>query len=243
VKQTQRNIFLFLELEETGVSAAVQVKESPILMSGPMVRAILEGRKTQTRRVMSPQPIVEISRREQANRTWHVEIEWKGLRRRSHGYAGLENGDKEMLASWAEDFCPYGEPGERLWVRETFAPSVNEAGEILKSDPPSYCADNPVFAEGGPDDWRWTPSIFMPRWASRITLEITNVRVERLQEISEADAKDEGATPANAGQDEHGPIKTYRTGFVYGWNSINSKRKGCAWSDNPWVWCISFQKL
>jgi hypothetical protein len=190
-------------------SVIAEVKERPILFSGPMVRAILEGRKTQTRRVIKPQPIIEISRREQANRTWHVEIEWKGNRRRSHGYAGLENGDKEMLASWAEEWCPYGSIGDHLWVRETWAVNAYYDGRPANGCGPIpevavECRELPNAVQVLPDRAHrsigeergmWRNPMFMPRWASRINLEIKSIRVEKVQDISEADAIAEGLDP------------------------------------------------
>src|ERR1044071_4394433 len=135
-------------------------KERPILFSGPMVAAILSGAKTQTRRVMRNQPIVayRMGRVEQFCST--------GYPLDSRGYT------REQLAA----FCPYGKPGDRLWVRETFMntrPSRKEIDNVI------YRA---AFGVSKPLD-PWSSSIHMPRWASRITLEITNVRVERLQEI------------------------------------------------------------
>ena len=88
---------------------------------------------------------------------------------------------------------------------------------------------------------KWRPSIFMPRWACRIVLEVTSVRVEALQDITEADARAEGVEPRTAGQDESGPIKTHRTGFVYLWQQINGERAN--WLSNPWVWVVSFKRV
>jgi hypothetical protein len=129
--------------------------------------------------------------------------------------------------------CPFGLEGHRLWVRETFAapwgldykfPS-GESGIF-------YRADNPAKF---PDDGSWKPSIFMPRKASRITLEITEVRVERLNDVSEEDAKSEG-TKYPAG----GPTSCYRMGFSWLWDSCYGKG---AWDKNPWVWAITFKRI
>ena len=219
----------------SATAAQSAIKERPILFSGPMVRAILEGRKTQTRRVIKLPPAPN-----------HLGT-WEGTTVGGEGsYLDKAHTQPapELSAIWhtrtGHCIASPCQVGNRLWVRETFG--VFDDSTLTNRDLSDiyYRADDETKYES---DGIWRPSIFMPRWASRITLEITNVRVERLQEITEKDAKAEGATPANAGQDEHGPIKTYRTGFVYGWNSINGKRKGCAWSDNPWVWVITFKPL
>lgn len=167
--------------------------ERPILFSGPMVRALLDGTKTQTRRVARPKRSIEPM----------------------------------------TDECPYGAPGDRLWVRETFAIYANGSVVYRASaeglDPRSeqvLCA-------------RWLPSIHMPRAASRLTLEITDVRVERLQKISEADAEAEGV----AFMRKHPDIdETLTASQLYAalWDSINEKR-GYGWDANPWVWVVSFK--
>jgi hypothetical protein len=99
--------------------------------------------------------------------------------------------------------------------------------------------DEPDFCEAGNGNEKWRPSIHMPRWASRITLEVTDVRVERVQEISEEDAKTEGVTPSIVG--EWWDHLKYRAGFQTLWNSINEKR-GFGWDENPWVWVVEFKK-
>lgn len=187
------------------------MKERGILMSGPMVRAILEGRKTQTRRAIK------------------AEI-------------GVANGE------WLK--CQYGKPGDRLWVRETWAPCIG--GPCEPSNPVLYRADQ--FEHY--DELRWRPSIFMPRWASRITLEITGVRVERLQDLSESDALAEGIYAAKSGR--LGGTKevetwdgrnffyhpdTHAARFDYSslWDSINGKKH--PWASNPWVWVIEFTRI
>jgi hypothetical protein len=180
------------------------VKERPILFSGPMMRAILEGRKTQTRRAV--------------NTKRYSCIDW--------GYASV--GDRcHSLAAHA-----YGKPGDRLWVRETFAlvPATayrcsTGVQQTLNPGDPDTCA---VYREGWerskPGSWR--PSIFMPRWASRITLEITGVRVERLQQISDADALAEGCSLASV--------------YARLWESIHGPG---SWDANPWVWVVEFRWL
>lgn len=197
----------------------------PILFSGEMVRAILEGRKTQTRRVVKPQP---------ANTgQW----DWQFTKTDSPG------GSEWLLWSsmvgdggtWK---CPYGSPGDTLWVRETW-------GQIdCKSDNPIdsvlYKADAHLdgIATSEAMEGYWRPSIHMPRWASRLTLEVTGVRVERLQEIAYGDCIAEGCDMS----DVH-----YRPGwdvskFRETWNQLNARR-GYPWESNPWVWVIEFKKL
>lgn len=224
------------------------MKERPIIFRGDMVRAILDGRKTQTRRV------VKVREHPQAERVQHFEGErWDWLR-----YDGLK------LATFR---CPYGQPGDRLWVRETFSmqhcvgwesPPFNDGRPVKWRDlsdiegftpvwvQPHYRATDPApdlccEREGcrqcetmgyGP---HWKPSIHMPRWASRITLEITDVRVERLQDISEDDARAEGCRGnATTACGCEGLIEDY----CCLWESINGPG---SWDANPWVWVIEFQ--
>lgn len=189
------------------------MKERPILFSGPMVRAILEGRKTQTRRVGKIQC-----------------AEWTGLgvEFSKHATKGLEAVATHLAypgrgtARHGICACPYGVPGKRLWVKETFATTQGEA--IYREDP--------IFDSMDVFDWKWTPSIFMPRWASRITLEVEAVRVERLHQISEADASAEGVQHSCDRSD----VDAYRAL----WNEINGPK---AWDANPWVWVIQFRRL
>lgn len=249
------------------------MKERPILFSGPMVRAILEGRKTVTRRLVKPQPpathsfkgyVIESSRRKDEGKfSWGIkESEYHF---RDTMYAG----------------CPYGQPGDRLWVRESTEEDCIGIASISR-----YCADGaPVLYEGCDDpefngSWaHWDyprskrPSIHMPRWASRITLEIVSVRVERLQEVSEEDAKAEGAfftdygrrcfhqgAPRDVGQcpapDDHHPQRE-------GWSMVPTEsHEQClssastafanlwecingpgSWAANPWVWVVEFKRV
>lgn len=198
------------------------MKEKPLLFSAPMVRALLEGRKTQTRRTVKPQP-------------FHGEIV-KGI---------LE--DEGAVCP-----CPY-EVGMRIWVKETWRPigpwECRGDGATIQ-----YRADMSFQRKlGWPKDYRiktsdkkgaWTPSIFMGRWASRITLEITAVRVERVQDISDSDAISEGIKRSAGGAwmdysecvGNFAPIPSYASL----WESINGKG---SWAKNPWVWCLSFRKL
>jgi len=194
------------------------MKERPILFKGEMVRAILEGRKTQTRRVIKflqggsyPQyHIREIDASPQDDLILHV-----------------HNG--EGSGFWEK--CPYGKVGDRLWVRETWANGDldTDAPEIV------YRADEGENRHCG---GKWKPSIFMPRWASRITLEITDIRVERLQDISEQEAELEG-TPIEFCQDEVSNFTSYKHGFLKLWDSINGEESTDA---NPWVWVVEFME-
>jgi hypothetical protein len=210
------------------------MKERPILFSGAMVKAILDGRKTMTRLVMTPQP----SHYCDSDKCWV----WKG-------YSWNEDVHKpNCRIDWRgeEKPVPYYE-GLKLWVRETWHPHKSHSG------PASYRA---TWDDDDPDEG-WKPSIFMPRWASRITLEIVSVRVERVQDITEEDAKAEGCyredwreTISNP-MGEHGRLysdgvvsrhHTHRNGFRRIWDSINAKR-GFGWDINPWVLVIEFKRV
>lgn len=189
-----------------------ELREKPIIFSAEMVRAILDGRKTQTRRVI------------------------KGVH--SSAPFGEWNNPDEFLAS-----CPYGQQFDYLWVRESFGDGGVREGEDVKY---VYRADS----NGLPFD-KWKPSIHMPRQASRITLEITNIRVERVQDISEDDAKAEGCLGYEIKTEHAGHIgypETYKAWrlpqvqFQDLWDSINAKR-GYGWDANPLVWVIEFEKV
>ena len=205
------------------------MKERPILFSGPMVRAILDGRKTQTRRIMKPQPTYD------------------GFWWSHKGYScGGEKQFRDGLPLFVG--CPYGKVGDRLWVRET---CCSDGWSV------HYLADNDhrEFGETRYDDViklhhysggfsRQVPSIHMPRWASRITLEITGVRVERLNEISEADAYSEGVTITSgqsfASNGNPELRNEARCAFQSLWNSINGPE---SWAANPWVWAVEFKRI
>lgn len=200
------------------------MSERPILFSGAMVRAILEGRKTQTRRAVKKPANVPPE-------DFRDACEW--MQRHGKGSV-LKRGPCDGV-QWRLP-CPYGAPGDRLWVRESWAPDCE--------GPPYYAADYPAgVGPAGPitaeNRWRWTPSIHMPRWASRITLDVVSVRVEPLQTISTVDAMAEGVVPAaNAAG-----VLSYTTGFRLLWDSINGARPGCSWADNPWVWVVEFRRV
>ena len=243
-----------------------KTRERPILFSGPMVRAILEGRKTQTRRAVKPR-----------DPTWTYSCVDD-----ADGQAWLYESDD--VGEWHEAACPYGEPGDRLWVRETWrcTGGADRKGIIYRADEGGRIPD--AFALLGLDelgrkwldhgqwpDWdrlvydtaqstTWRPSIHMPRWASRINLKVMGVRIERVQEISEEDAQAEGVDAADDYPgycpECHGygvtgcccdysqdcvTCATAKGRFSALWDSINAKR-GFSWNTNPWVWVISFRR-
>jgi hypothetical protein len=212
------------------------VKERPILFSGEMVRAILEGRKTQTRRVVKPvqsEPKIPPLTMEPWMMYGEQEVDDDG-RPMWEGY----HPDYPYDAKWFT--CPYGKVGDRLWVRETFwtageipnLPTVY-ADDYIKT--PNGYASVVYRADGGYEDGAWKPSIFMPRWASRILLEIVAVRVERVQDISERDAHAEGLGMS--------PMLPHpRAWFRDLWNSINAKR-GYSWESDPYVWVVEFRNV
>jgi hypothetical protein len=190
------------------------MKERPILFSAPMVRAILEGRKTQTRRTVKPQPakstVSESGVIEPHSGTWYEH--------------GALDGNTQV---WK---CPFGVTGDRLWVREAWQTYL-----VWDCIAPSKLPTNTQIQY--PATWEWASkkrsSIHMPRWASRITLDVTDVRVQRLQEISQKDAAAEGFGVA------FGPGHFSRAFDSY-WDEIHGAG---AWDANPWVWCISFQQV
>lgn len=209
-----------------------KTKERPIIFSGEMVRAIIDGRKTQTRRIMKVQPpgegfqlsrLVESSDR--ADRKNEGKLHWIKL---------SENGLRIVDSHNVYFNCPYGKVGDRLWVRETLAYGLCVPG------PYAYKATHKPedLEEGWFEPIKWTPAIHMPRGASRITLEITNSRVERINDISDADAWAEGVdmTDALSMPCADGAAAVYSAL----WERINGKG---SWDLNPWVWVIEFKVL
>lgn len=222
--------------------------ERPIPFSAPMVRAVLAGEKTQTRRIAKLNAAGRVAR---GGRNWHLD-------------------DPSAVLA-----CPHGQPGDRLWVREAWTadfewPSdtgericwwhevpaafrglrnvmytyyradgsawhCDEHGACCPADQTAWRID---FEDDDFADIRWRPSIHMPRWASRITLELTSVRVERVQDISTKDAE---AEIGNGGRMilPSGLCNTYVGTFAHAWNAINAKR-GYGWDANPWVWVLEF---
>jgi hypothetical protein len=256
-------------------------RERPILFSGEMVRAILEGRKTQTRRILKPQPFwcpclpsADILGIWTTDRIWH---EKKWIPSLKPGTFTWDEGCHPPGGFWK--LCPYGNVGDWLWVREAWMPFGSSPGRVAIG----YKASNDIrpdgvtFEEFGSGKWfnaseetyykfkrdiermeaigdKWRPSIHMPRWASRLTLEITDVRVQRLQEISEEDAWAEGCRQgeptANGGYfpaEEPDPSGIGERGWDCAtdwyadlWEEINGEG---SWDKNPWVWVVTFKRI
>lgn len=213
-------------------------KERPILFSGPMIRAILAGAKTQTRRIIKPQPPKD----HPYPQDFKGEFHWNDTQDDHDDVSFWPAYDKPLV-------CPYGQPGDRLWVRETWLPW--DSDHVIDGQKICYAADvsdegNEVRLEGRPArTYKWRPSIFMPRWASRLT----EIRCERLCSIDLSDAIAEGAmhvgeeimqdTARFAAADkggEVGPVDYFRTL----WNRLNNGR-GYGWNVDPWLWVLSFK--
>ncbi|MEB8380657.1 MULTISPECIES: hypothetical protein [Acinetobacter] len=210
------------------------MNEHPILFSTEMVQAILTGRKTQTRRVVKSELIIEQAEFERGNRPNVIQSE-------------------PSLQYWTENSCPFGQVGDRIWVRETWHVEPNVTGwSMNENEPctgwieykaggskevtaPNFDAVQRCFPKGEVDwdflPYSWRPSIFMPRWACRLILEITNIRIERLNDISEADCVKEGIGSALL-RDCKKPK------FMQLWESINGNG---SWNKNPWVWVVEFK--
>lgn len=211
-------------------------KERPILFSAPMVRALLDGSKTQTRRIVKMKQSDWC--KEIKGDCWHPNeiAEWR-----------LQDGRWFGLMGWytlAFADCPYGQIGDRLWVRENWAFHKMAIGSVEDKDGPfAYAAD--TFGQQQRLADKWTPSIHMPRWASRILLEITDIRVERLNDISEADAKAEGVYLHTDGKYTNylsptGYAINAKSSFASLWESINGDG---SWDANPWVWVVEFKRI
>lgn len=190
--------------------------ERPILFSGAMVRAILQSQKQQTRRMLRPQPHEDLADTVHYDRATGGAM-WASIRG-DHGVA-----------------CPYGKPGDRLWVRETWREDRQS-----HEDPDREGDLYGYLHRADPDEkdskrHPWRPSIFMPRAACRLVLEVTGVRVERLQAITEPDAIAEGCFALGDSD------CTARRQYEILWDSLNAKR-GFGWASNPWVWVIEFRR-
>lgn len=233
------------------------MKEYPILFSAEMVRAILEGRKTQTRRPLRVQPDPEFAT---DWRPWVIDGERQYEGKRPLWICGPRDGICEQFG------CPYGTEGDRLWVRETYIVESNCGLEDPSTYPPPFKDGRPVkwtedpewgaywdqchYAATDPkpelaDDSdsedgfaNWRPSIFMPRWASRITLEIVKVRVEKVGAIAAGDILAEGIED-KLHQQSHAVLYKH---WIDLWDSINAKR-GYGWDVNPWCWVVEFRRV
>ncbi len=230
------------------------IKERPILFNGPMVRATLSGQKTVTRRAIKVQPHID------ASGNFCVG---------SSNY-GQDICGKPVTKHFINDCCPYGKPGDRLWVRETWgviSHTWDEHGNMVDwvPDRPAtpirelpfgrgYYSGHAIYAADGPNEWAgdddgggeprsaWHPSIHMPKAVSRILLEVTDVRVERLQDITEEQALAEGVNKHSDGGYHVEGGKHYSDSpiesFAGLWSSV-----GGDWDANPWVWCVSFKRV
>lgn len=199
------------------------MSERPILFNDAMVRAVLSGAKMQTRR-----PVLVGGAPVHHDRT---EGAWRKLR---DGWAWVVEND----VRGGVYPCPFGAPGDRLWVRECWGPC---RGGLV------YRADDHAAKVRGPDGGRWRPSIHMPRWASRLTLRVTDVRVERVQDITEDDARAEGITgPHNVGYPAFhlpGDSKPRYSRAAAAFEDLWSDTYGAeSWAANPWVWVVSFER-
>ncbi len=223
------------------------MKESPVLFNSDMVRAILEGQKTETRRVIKPQPYIDQECGSlPPGKYWF----WRTKTNVWGGFEWTENQLENEISEYIK--CPYGQIRDRLWVKETICIYPDGNG-------------NPVCVykatDKKPDTDLWTPSIYMPRTASRITLEITEIKVGRVQEIDNDGATEEGISqyfvdcnedgywdvPAHWKNPDGKIIKRVQAdspveAFCNLWDSIYKKR-GFSWESNPWVWCIKFKRI
>lgn len=228
------------------MTVATAVRERPILFSGPMVRAILDGRKTQTRRVIRVPRDLLSSADHDVMRFDRMQEYPDGETRAVFDYDGEPNyfGLK----------CPYGEPGDRLWVRETWGEQILDIGDVRQERRFVYRATSErrnggVVIQDVPSDngdvTPWRPSIHMPRRVSRLTLEITGVRVERVQDIRHnvSDLEAEGVALSSSELFPHTNRESKLT-RVYEklWDSLNAPR-GYGWDVNPWCWVIEFRRV
>lgn len=218
-----------------GGLAGLLARERPILFSAPMVRALLDGRKTQTRRVVKGDPVFVLPFIGRDNQPTHE--------------FGLCLTHDRVINKHVR--CPYGVPGDTLWVRESFAkvwrdecpPATPDDVDIeyrADTDGKAFAGDWPIEERDNEDRPRWRPSIHMPRWASRITLRVTEVRVERLNEISHDDCWAEGTVCDIHGARKHTCCSGLTRGYRAIWETINGSG---SWDRNPWVWAVSFERV
>lgn len=243
------------------------MNERPILFNGDMVRAILDGTKTQTRRVVNPQP--------EHNQVYDYREKriYDGHTRMWCYKSHIQKDNWQNCSDFMKPFCPYGKVGDQLWVRETHAfheyscdhpecgiierwieavryraDGVNIGAETIDNIDRLISNDSDHMTQKQINETSWRPSIFMPHWASRIQLEITGIRVERVRDITEEDAMDEGVKPVPLGEFDADDFPHRRIAeFSDLWDSINGKtRKGgtdISWSANPWVWVVEFKRI
>lgn len=252
-------------------------RERPILFSGPMVRAILAGKKTQTRRPMAPQPepfAGGVNPRNPNGRRHPAPYIDSYCNRRPTPLN--PRGMSDNWCWWTEDDrqgdgwyrCPFGAPGDRLWLRETWC-QRSEGGDLVYTPGGDldasccwYAADGDAvealddngglrLRKDGSGASPWRPSIHMPRWASRLTVEVTGLRVERLQAISDEDLEAEGYRTLFGGGHFHRAFESLWDG-IYGGQlreddrfttARSPRRPGCTWRDNPWVWVVEFRTV
>lgn len=199
------------------------MKETGLMFKAPLVRSILDGSKTQTRRVVKPQPVA-------------------GQGMVNAAYCGdrnlwLRDGSCDETDPTYEWRCPMGQPGDRIYVRETFCHKwCDDRGWLdecwFRATTPDV--EHPDGGERSP----WKPAIHMPKALARIWLEITSVRAERLQQISEADCRAEGAHGGHGSIPGYAYSATSQEHFQHLWESTGAK-----WADNPWCWVIDFKRI
>ena len=206
-----------------------------------MVRGILEGRKSQTRRVVKPQPVVICGKNGHAFMTHNPTRYVDGTTAWTVVHRLTPNGDNIYTK------CPYGQPGDRLWVREAcwilgvwqkngLTKTGRQRWRFHQTGKAIYDKPDSTAKRGKGEGWVYRHARYMPRWASRISLEVTGVRVERVQEITEEDARAEGVR-------EGGRFGVFvRGNFSDLWDRINAKR-GYGWDVNPWVWVVEFKMV
>lgn len=206
------------------------ITDRPILFSAPMIRALLAGTKTQTRRAIKPQP---------DDNFYPVDV---GLYHPLRiGRDGEERPMSERFGAYddQDDYpCPYGKPGDTLWVRETWG--LMGLGGVAARPTPLFKPGLVFAADSTERPLRWRPSIHMPRWASRISLRVTSVRVERVQDISEEDAIAEGVEGYDPEACWNAGTRSARMVFRDLWVSINGAE---SWEANPWVWVVGFERV
>lgn len=234
------------------MTTAIETRERPVIMYPHEVRAVLEGRQSQFRRPISPEPNHLMTVPAGHVLSYNPDRKWAGV---------SASQDEPTYTSRYVGPCPYGQPGDELYVRETWGTGTRPCPRRGWRDGIEYRADEaederdllPLYEVEVPegidlDSYAagWHSPITMPRFASRILLRITDIRVERVQEISEADARAEGIPARRWGRNyaagSVAPDNDFVDDFRKLWDSIN-KRPGCSWVDNPWAWVIDFERV